>query len=205
MGAGRRFAMRRLSGTRISIGSRGIPWNFRAVPAAGTPLDFQNSCAPPLIAFKLHPMKKAERISAFVEQLAGSRAGEIDPCYAAYFQCFNEQRYYEAHDVLEHLWLKGRDENYAFYKGLIQLAGAYVHLQKQFLRPDHPKDGRRLRPAARLFDLANANLQSYRPRHLSLDLEMVCALCDKVAAAIVASGARVNPWRPSDAPQLHLS
>ena len=28
------------------------------------------------------------------------------PCYVGYFRCWNEQRYYEAHDVLEHLWLR---------------------------------------------------------------------------------------------------
>src|SRR2546423_12627744 len=98
-------------------------------------------------------MKKVERIATFAAQFARDDRA-LDPRYIGFFECFNSQRYYEAHDVLENLWLERRDENYAFFKGLIQIAGAFVHLQKQFLRPTHPKDGRRLRPAARLFKLA---------------------------------------------------
>ena len=41
-------------------------------------------------------------------------------------------------------------DNYLFFKGLIQVAGAFVHLQKQFLHPEHPKHRPRLRPAVRL-------------------------------------------------------
>ncbi len=104
-------------------------------------------------------MKKGEKIQAFVESLGGGSAH--DPCYEGYFVCFNEQKYYEAHDVLEHLWLKEQGPSHQFFKGLIQLAGAFVHLQKQYRRPEHPTDGRRLRPAWRLFKLAYANLEPY--------------------------------------------
>src|SRR5882757_6923511 len=114
------------------------------------------------------PPKKADRIEAYVTSL-GMEGTAFDPCYLGYFACFNSQEYYEAHDVLEHLWLQGRDDgNYAFYKGLIQLAGAFVHLKKQRARPGHPKDGRRLHPAVRLFALAEKNLTPYGPAHLGL-------------------------------------
>ena len=149
-------------------------------------------------------MKKSERISAFVAGLGGDASLALDPCYQGYFRCFNEQQYYEAHDVLEHLWLQGRDEHHAFYKGLIQIAGGFVHLQKQFLRPEHPKDGRRLRPAVRLFGLGLANLAPYRPIHLLLDLDAVHELCTGLCESIAASDFRRNPWRPESAPQLHL-
>ncbi|HEX8311818.1 MAG TPA: DUF309 domain-containing protein [Chthoniobacteraceae bacterium] len=149
-------------------------------------------------------MKKSERLSAFVAALPTDPALALNPCYQGYFTCFNEQRYYEAHDVLEHLWLQGRDENYAFFKGLIQVAGAFVHLQKQFLRPEHPKDGRRLRPAVRLFHLALANLESYRPIHLQLDLEVVHRLCVEFVEAILSADFQRNPWSPATAPELHL-
>src|SRR5450759_2239 len=82
--------------------------------------------------------------------MAAQFAGDgVDPRYAGYFTLFNRQKFYEAHDVLENLWLPGRhgaDGN--FYKGLIQLAGAFVHLQKN-----------RLRPSAALFKLAQINLR----------------------------------------------
>src|SRR5271163_5240382 len=85
---------------------------------------------------------------------------ELDAHYLGYFDCFNRQLFYEAHDVLEDLWLKDRHgaDGY-FYKGLIQLAGAFVHLQKN-----------RLRPSAALFKLAQANFQNYPQQHEQLNL-----------------------------------
>ena len=127
-------------------------------------------------------MKKAEKIERMLQDLGGAGATTgLDPHYEGYFVCFNTQRYYEAHDVLEHLWLETRDGNDGFYKGLIQLAGAFVHLQKQFQRPGHPKDGRRARPAARLLRLAARNLAPYRPLHLRLDVERVWTLSTTLA------------------------
>ncbi len=104
--------------------------------------------------------------------------------------------------MLEHLWLQCEDENALFYKGLIQLAGGFVHLRKQFLRPDHPKDGRRLAPAARLFDLAAANISPYAPRHLYLDVSAVLALATETAAHLRRSDFTVNPWSPDKLPQI---
>src|SRR5271167_2014724 len=116
-------------------------------------------------------MKKSDRITTFVAQMEAHPDLPLDPHYLGYFKCFNDQLYYEAHDVLEHLWLKKKDENYHYFKGLIQVAGAFVHLQKKHLRPTHAKDGRRLRPASRLFKLAMHNLESYQPHYMHLDVE----------------------------------
>jgi predicted metal-dependent hydrolase len=33
---------------------------------------------------------------------------ELDAHYLSFFACFNRQLFYEAHDVLEDLWLKDR-------------------------------------------------------------------------------------------------
>jgi len=147
-------------------------------------------------------MKKSDKIEGLLRDLPAGASG-VDPRYEGYFACFNRQCYYEAHDVLEHLWLSTRDENHAFYKGLIQFAGAFVHLQKQFQRPQHPKDAARARPAVRLFQLAARNLQAYRPRHLRLDVERVWTLSANLAKQIEASGFN-NPWTPDSAPQLSL-
>src|SRR5215510_9480322 len=96
--------------------------------------------------------KKSSKIAALIE---GCRGRELDAHYLGYFECFNRQLFYEAHDVLEQLWLAQRSgTNGDFYKGLIQLAGGFVHLQKN-----------RLRPAAALFKLADANLQKYPDPH----------------------------------------
>ncbi len=151
-------------------------------------------------------MTKHARMDAFVASLetGPASAAGYDPCYLGFFLCFNQARYYEAHDVLEHLWLgNGRGHpDHAFYKGLIQMAGGFVHLQKQAARPDHPKDGRRLRPAARLFALAAANLTPYGPRHLGLNVAAMCALCESHIAALAASDFQSNPWQASALPRL---
>lgn len=145
-------------------------------------------------------MKKFDRMEAFVTSLHTGESGGLHPCYAGYFVCFNKGEYYEAHDVLEHLWLQCEDSDEPFYKGLIQLAGGFVHLRKQYLRPEHPKDGRRLAPAARLFDLASANLAPFAPSHLHLDVAAVLSLAAEMAGRIRRSDFTVNPWSPDALP-----
>lgn len=148
-------------------------------------------------------MKKSDRIHAFLDLLAVP-PGDFDPRYTGFFACFNATRYYEAHDVLEDLWLATSGPDHPFYKGLIQLAGAFVHLQKQAARPGHPKDGARLRPAARLFRLATRHLAPFAPHHHALDVSALLALAEEHARAIADSGFCHNPWDPARAPQLAL-
>ncbi len=155
-------------------------------------------------------MTKGERISRFVEELAGAR-GEADstdvaqhPCYTGFFRCWNEQRYYEAHDVLEHLWLKTTSGDANYFKGLIQAAGGFVHLQKQFEHPTHPKHGKRLGPAVRLFRLAEKNLTPYGPVRYGFGVAGLLALIQCNVDFIVHSEFTQNPWAPETAPQLLL-
>jgi predicted metal-dependent hydrolase len=151
-------------------------------------------------------MKKSDRIRDLIQQHAsGTEPEGLDPRYIGYFTLFNAQKYYEAHDILEDLWLGETGSNHLFFKGLIQLSGAFVHLQKQAARPDHPKDGRRLHPAARLFQLAIRNLEQFAPSHLRLDVLRAIALATDCAATIEASQFTKNPWEPAHAPQLQLS
>lgn len=155
-------------------------------------------------------VNKGERISRFVEELeGGAAAGAGDeiaqhPCYRGFFRCWNEQRYYEAHDVLEHLWLKTRSEDAGYFKGLIQAAGGFVHLQKQFEHPTHPKHGRRLGPAVRLFALAEANLEPFGAIRHGFNVDALRAVLARTARAIVDSEFTRNPWSPEVAPRLAL-
>ena len=155
-------------------------------------------------------MNKGERISQFVRELEGEDVDlatvpiEKHPFYRAYFRCWNDQRYYEAHDVLEHIWLKMETADAIFFKGLIQAAGAFVHLQKNFEQPAHPKHSRRLRPAVRLFRLAENNLTVFQPQRYGLDVTALCDLLRTTAERIVASDFRINPWSPATAPKLEL-
>lgn len=148
-------------------------------------------------------MGKHERIRAEVE--SRKTAGKYPVCYELFFSLFNGGDYYEAHDVLEYLWLECTDSHAVFYKGLIQIAGAFVHMRKQFLRPDHPKDGKRLRPATRLLNLGSANVQPFGPHCMGLDVEALCAMCRETAGRIVESDYRTNPWTPETGPQIQLS
>jgi len=155
-------------------------------------------------------MNKRERISQWLAEATGENVNpdqqdvERHPYYLAFFRCWNEQRYYEAHDVLEQLWLKTKSRDANYFKGLIQAAGAFVHLQKQFEHPSHAKHGRRLPPAVRLFRLAERNLSSFAPRHHGLDVAALCELLRAYADQIVASDYKTNPWSPETAPKLKV-
>jgi predicted metal-dependent hydrolase len=132
---------------------------------------------------------KSQKIAKMVEAYAGRAR---DPHYIGYFDLFNRGLFYEAHDVLENLWLPRRKQpDGDFYKGLIQLAGAYVHLQKN-----------RLQPAAALFKLADANLRKYGEAHEGLALRSVHELIAAYVAVLLKSDYQTNPLRTLGAPRL---
>jgi len=149
-------------------------------------------------------MKKAERMEQMIREIAGidDVAGNWPPAYTAYFTCFNRCEYYEAHDVLEHLWLQNSGPEYHFFKGLIQFAGAFVHLRKNYLRPHHHKDGRRLAPAARLFSLALLNWKDQPIYTWGLNLNEPRNVCLQNLKVLEGSNFTTNPWRPETAPKL---
>lgn len=102
---------------------------------------------------------KPARLAALLAEPGLAPPPGVDPRFAAYFALFGAGRYYDAHDALEALWLPvRRTEEGAFFKGLIQLAGAFVHLQKN--RPG---------PAAALLRLADANLARFPGRPHGVD------------------------------------
>jgi predicted metal-dependent hydrolase len=124
---------------------------------------------------------KSRRIADSVRHLEGQGA---DPRYLGFFELFNRQCFYEAHDVLEDLWLENRHgPDGDFYKGLIQLAGAFVHIQKS-----------RVGPAAALFRLAL--------KHLSKYPEITVGLDNRAAARVIHEGLESlnsDPGRRRDA------
>ena len=140
--------------------------------------------------------RKSAKIAALIESCRG-RA--LDAHYLGYFECFNRGLFYEAHDVLEELWLAHRGAaSDAFYKGLIQLAGAFVHLQK------HTEQRPRLKPSAALLKLARANLASYSARHEHLDRDFVLRLIEDWLARLEAGAFAVNPLNEANHPRLPL-
>ena len=135
--------------------------------------------------------KKSAKIAELIERCHGQGR---DAHYLGFFECFNRGWFYEAHDVLEELWLpQRRGPNGAFYKGLIQLAGAFVHLQKE-----------RLRPAAALFQLAAANLGHYPEVYEGLEVSRTREMIDAWIQKLEVAEFRSNPLQPGSAPLLRL-
>ena len=132
---------------------------------------------------------KSTRIAAMI---ASFRGQEMDAHYLGFFDCFNRQMFYEAHDVLEDIWLADRHgANGDFYKGLIQLAGAFVHLQKN--RP---------RPSAALFKLARTNLEKYPGIHERLNLVEVLAMVADWQQRLEQGRFVLNPLTTHPPPEL---
>jgi predicted metal-dependent hydrolase len=85
--------------------------------------------------------------------------------YLAFFEEFNAGRFFEAHEVLEGLWLQVRGAPEArFYQALIQLAAAFVHRHR----------GREI-PAENLLRLAADKLRGYPGTYLGLDTTVLAA------------------------------
>jgi predicted metal-dependent hydrolase len=126
--------------------------------------------------------------------------------YAAYFHHFNREDYYEAHDVLESLWLEGgrKARGAAFYQGLIQLAGAFVHMRKHFEYPDHRVHRQRLAPAFRLLGLTEKNLAGYGEEWEGIQIEVILELAREMKAVLSVGEYEKNPWSPQRGPKLKL-
>jgi hypothetical protein len=132
---------------------------------------------------------KSAVVAARVARFAG---GRLDSRYLGYFDSFNHQRFHEAHDVLEDLWLLDRrGPNGDFFKGLIQLAGAFVLLQKG-----------RLRAADALFQLAESKLRNYPRHHESADLTAVEVLIAFWRQALEQTAFAVNPLTAAAPPLI---
>jgi predicted metal-dependent hydrolase len=116
----------------------------------------------------------------------------LPPAYTGYFDCFNSGRFFEAHDVLEELWLDCRlAPEGDFFKALIQFAGVFVHLEKQ-----------RRGPAAGLCRLALKYLHRYPTPFMSLDTDQVRATIRGVLARIEAGVAFAELLAPAALPKL---
>jgi predicted metal-dependent hydrolase len=132
---------------------------------------------------------KKDKIRALTQAWTGHG---WDARYLGYFECFNQGRFYEAHDVLEDLWLEARGTGRGdFYKALIQLAGAFVHLQKD-----------RLPPAAALLRRAVDHLRGYPAAFEGVHVPGLLALAEEWIRALEGGGLGVNPLRHRSPPRL---
>ena len=134
---------------------------------------------------------KDHKVAALLE---GVETVPHDTLDARNFRWINEQKFYEAHDVLEALWLQDRNgPDGDFFKGLIQFAGAFVHLQKK-----------RQRPAWKLFRLCTIYLAKYPSPHLELDVANVLRLAKRWGEAAQILGSEGDLLAEQSPPIIRL-
>lgn len=112
-----------------------------------------------------------------------------DTRYIRFFELFNEQEFYECHEVLEDLWLEETTcPERLFYQGLIQTATAFYHLRNG-----------NLAGARKLFESGLKYLSSYPDRTMDFDLggyKEVCAeWLDKTRAKALGREVEIDPER----------
>jgi len=82
------------------------------------------------------------------------------PLYLEGLRLFNEQDFFECHDVLEELWSDIVGDQRRFYQGLIQVAVALFHFGNG-----------NLGGARKLYHSAQGYLQQYPSPYMGLDLQ----------------------------------
>ncbi len=80
--------------------------------------------------------------------------------YLEGIRLFNEQEFFECHEVLEELWSETLGDEKKFYQGLIQASVALFHFGNE-----------NLGGARKLYESSRSNLQRYGAFYHGLDLE----------------------------------
>lgn len=75
---------------------------------------------------------------------------------------FNEEEFFECHDVLEELWSETQGGEKKFYQGLIQLSISLFHFGNE-----------NFGGAKKLYDSSRKYLDAYRPRYMGIDVEQL--------------------------------
>lgn len=84
--------------------------------------------------------------------------------YVEAVRLFNEEEFFDCHDVLEELWSEVLGEEKKFYQGLIQAAVALFHFGNE-----------NFGGARKLYTSARENLERYESPYLGMDLEKFLA------------------------------
>jgi len=106
-----------------------------------------------------------------------------EPEFDAFIECWNDARFFEAHEVLEGLWMRTRDE---FQRGLIQLAAALYHIQRE-----------NLKGARTMCDRALPRLQNKSSDPSPVDSDTMVAFAERVRRELTDSnGGELIDQRP---------
>ena len=102
---------------------------------------------------------------------------ESHKLYLEGIRLFNEEEFFDCHDVLEELWSEVLGEEKKFYQGLIQAAVALFHFGNE-----------NLGGARKLYESAAKKLDMYRPCYLGVDLEKFLADFQYCFAELIDAG-----------------
>ncbi len=91
----------------------------------------------------------------------------LDPVQEG-IRLFNEEYFFEAHEVLEDLWKREHGKSKLFLQGLIQLCAAYHHFQNG-----------NLVGAETLLERGAQKMRSYPPDYLGIDAPKLLAHVDR--------------------------
>ncbi len=107
----------------------------------------------------------------------------VEPEIDSFARCWDDERFFEAHEVLEGLWMRTRDER---QRGLIQLAAALYHIQRG-----------NLKGARTMVERALPRLQLSTPHAMPLPVETLLAFAQRLRAELDATnGASLIAGRP---------
>lgn len=104
---------------------------------------------------------------------------------------FNEEYFFEAHDVWETLWRDEHGEARLFLQGLIQVAAGFHHV----------KNGN-VRGALALFEKALTKLRRYPARYLEIDSRALVEAVESQRAVVERSGHGSGAMR-LEFPKIH--
>ena len=102
---------------------------------------------------------------------------EFHKLYLEGIRLFNEEEFFDSHDVLEELWSEILGEEKKFYQGLIQAAVALFHFGNE-----------NFGGARKLYESSRQKLDMYRPRYLGIDLEKFLADFQYCFAELIDAG-----------------
>lgn len=118
-----------------------------------------------------------------------------DPCYLKGIEYFNSCEFFESHEAWEEVWTEHFGPSRRFYQGLIQAAVALHHFGNG-----------NIRGARKLYYGCKGYLETYRPRHLGLDVDQLLADLDVCFAEVAASREEFPKieMNPETIPEIHL-
>lgn len=86
-------------------------------------------------------------------------AADYPELYLQGLRLFNDEEFFESHEVLEELWTETQDERRKFYQGLIQAAVALLHFGNE-----------NLGGAKKVYLSSRKYLEPYQPEYEGLDV-----------------------------------